>query len=101
MQHLVQGVLNKVRDSAGKLCMRSLEPHNSPFIMASCGSKGSPINIAQMVALVGQQSVSGARCQNGFVGRTTPHFPRCLVSYFRHSTYSLSIYPPVGTFEWV
>lgn len=76
VQHSLQGVLNKVRDSAGKLCMRSLEPHNAPFIMASCGSKGSPINIAQMVALVGQQSVGGARCQNGFAGRTTPHFAR-------------------------
>jgi RNA polymerase Rpb1, domain 4 len=77
LQHRVQGVLNAVRDAAGRLCMRSLHAHNAPFIMASCGSKGSAINIAQMVALVGQQSVGGKRCQNGFVGRTTPHFPRC------------------------
>lgn len=76
VQHRVQGELNGVRDVAGRFCMRTLEHHNSPFIMASCGSKGSSINIAQMVALVGQQSVSGKRCQDGFVGRTTPHFPR-------------------------
>ena len=29
----------------------------------------------QMVACLGQQSVGGARIQNGFVSRTLPHFP--------------------------
>lgn len=33
--------------------------HNSPLIMTLCGSKGSKINISQMVACVGQQAVSG------------------------------------------
>lgn len=74
-----------MRDIAGRFCMRTLQHHNSPFIMASCGSKGSSINIAQMVALVGQQSVSGKRCQDGFVGRTTPHFPRCGPERCRHA----------------
>ncbi len=36
--------------------MNTLHYHNSPLIMSQCGSKGSPINIAQMVACVGQQS---------------------------------------------
>eukprot|EP00959_Pyramimonas_sp_CCMP1952_P456014 9472474-Pyramimonas_sp.AAC.1 len=44
--------------------------------MASCGSKGSTINISQMIACVGQQAVGGERIQNGFVDRTLPHFPR-------------------------
>jgi DNA-directed RNA polymerase III subunit RPC1 len=43
--------------------------------MADCGSKGSPLNISQMVACVGQQAVGGMRIQNGFVDRTLPHFP--------------------------
>jgi DNA-directed RNA polymerase beta' subunit len=34
--------------------------------MAQCGSKGSFINIAQMIALVGQQSISGKRPSDGF-----------------------------------
>lgn len=46
--------------------MSTLPPHNSPLIMSQCGSKGSPINIAQMVACVGQQVVSGTRAPNGF-----------------------------------
>ena len=70
------GILNNVRDIAGRVCMSTLHYHNSPLIMATCGSKGSPINIAQMVACVGQQSVGGKRCANGFKDRTTPHFPR-------------------------
>ena len=56
--------------------MSTLQPGNSPLIMAQCGSKGSSINIAQMVACVGQQSVGGKRAPNGFKGRTLPHFPR-------------------------
>ena len=42
--------------------------------MAVCGSKGSALNISQMIACVGQQAVGGLRIQNGFVDRTLPHF---------------------------
>ncbi len=56
--------------------METLHWHNSPLIMSQCGSKGSPINIAQMVACVGQQSVGGKRAFNGFKDRTLPHYQR-------------------------
>ena len=49
-----------------QVCMNTLHYHNSPLNMSECGSKGSPINIAQMVACVGQQSVGGKRAPNGF-----------------------------------
>ena len=53
-----------------QVCMNTLHYHNSPLNMSEGGSKGSPINIAQMVACVGQQSVGGKRAPNGFkVGR--------------------------------
>ena len=42
--------------------------------MAKCGSKGSKINISQMIACVGQQVVGGTRIPDGFVNRTLPHF---------------------------
>jgi DNA-directed RNA polymerase III subunit RPC1 len=38
------------------------------------GSKGSNINISQMIACVGQQTVSGSRVPEGFIHRTLPHF---------------------------
>lgn len=58
-----------------QVCMNTLHWRNSPLIMSQCGSKGSPINISQMVACVGQQSVGGRRAPNGFIDRTLPHFP--------------------------
>lgn len=51
----MQGLLSGIRTEAGDECMRTLARHNSPLIMSQCGSKGSPVNIAQMVACVGQQ----------------------------------------------
>lgn len=76
LESQVTGVLNNIREVAGRLCMETLHPHNSALIMSQCGSKGSPINIAQMVACVGQQSVGGKRAFNGFKDRTLPHYPR-------------------------
>ncbi|XP_047946295.1 DNA-directed RNA polymerase III subunit 1-like [Salvia hispanica] len=68
--------LNKIRETTADVCMKNLNWRNSPLIMSQCGSKGSPINICQMIACVGQQSVGGHRAPNGFVDRTLPHFER-------------------------
>ena len=70
----LNGLLGKLRETAGGECMKSLPFHNNPRIMAECGSKGSPLNISQMVACVGQQSVGGKRIPEGFINRTLPHF---------------------------
>ncbi len=37
---------------------------------------GSKINVAQMVACVGQQIIAGSRVRDGFQDRTLPHFPK-------------------------
>ena len=70
----ISGVLSQVREAAGDNCIKNLEPHNSPLIMSLCGSKGSPVNVSQMIACVGQQIISGKRVANGFQDRTLPHF---------------------------
>jgi DNA-directed RNA polymerase III subunit RPC1 len=70
----LNGLLGKLRETAGAECMQSLPFHNNPRIMAECGSKGSALNISQMMACVGQQSVGGKRVPEGFVNRTLPHF---------------------------
>ncbi|KAL8161055.1 hypothetical protein V2J09_012544 [Rumex salicifolius] len=67
--------LNEIRDTTSKVCMKELHWRNSPLIMSQCGSKGSPINISQMVACVGQQAVGGKRAPDGFIDRSLPHFP--------------------------
>lgn len=55
LENVVQKELSKIRDDAAKACFRELSPYNAPLNMALCGSKGSNINIAQMIACVGQQ----------------------------------------------
>uniref|UniRef100_A0A146LPV0 DNA-directed RNA polymerase subunit n=1 Tax=Lygus hesperus TaxID=30085 RepID=A0A146LPV0_LYGHE len=68
--------LSVIRERAGKACLQELDPSNSPLIMALSGSKGSFINISQMIACVGQQAISGKRVPNGFEDRALPHFER-------------------------
>ncbi|CAL9735755.1 DNA-directed RNA polymerase II subunit RPB1 [Monosporozyma servazzii] len=68
--------LNEARDKAGRLAEVNLNDTNNVKQMVSAGSKGSFINIAQMSACVGQQSVEGKRIGYGFVDRTLPHFSK-------------------------
>lgn len=74
LEEILNGLLGRLRESAGQAAMKALPWSNSPRIMADCGSKGSPLNISQMMAVVGQQAVGGKRIENGFVDRTLPHF---------------------------
>jgi DNA-directed RNA polymerase III subunit RPC1 len=40
LENKISGILSKVRDNVGDICMKELSKHNSPLIMASSGSKG-------------------------------------------------------------
>jgi DNA-directed RNA polymerase III subunit RPC1 len=75
LEVVLNGILSKLRDELGNICMRELPHTNPPRIMIESGSKGQVINVAQMVACVGQQSVGGSRIAEGFVDRTLPAFP--------------------------
>lgn len=70
----ISGKLSKVRDEMGQVCIDELNKYNAPLNMALCGSKGSKINVCQMVACVGQQIISGSRIPDGFEDRSLPHF---------------------------
>ncbi|KAF5635130.1 DNA-directed RNA polymerase III subunit RPC1 [Fusarium sp. NRRL 52700] len=74
LENSMSGILSKVRQQAGSYCVDTLSRNNAPLIMAKSGSKGSDINVAQMVALVGQQIIGGSRVADGFQDRTLPHF---------------------------
>lgn len=67
-------ILSDVRETIGGHLRKILPKTNSALVMAVCGSKGSDINLCQMIACLGQQIVSGNRIQNGFANRTLPHF---------------------------
>ena len=49
---------------------------NRMINMINSKSKGNPINVSQMMASVGQQSVEGKRIMYGFDNRTLPHFTK-------------------------
>ena len=92
MTHTHQAVilreLSVIRESAGKVCKQELHHTNSPLTMALSGSKGSFINISQMIACVGQQAISGKRIPDGFEDRALPYFPR---KCKHHSRYVVAV----------
>ena len=72
----VNAMLNKAQEEAGKIGRKSLSKDNRFVIMVNAGSKGSALNIAQMVSCLGQQNVDGKRIPYGFEDRTLPHFTK-------------------------
>eukprot|EP00923_Selenidium_pygospionis_P013190 GHVN01022799.1.p1 GENE.GHVN01022799.1~~GHVN01022799.1.p1 ORF type:complete len:1251 (+),score=87.32 GHVN01022799.1:3-3755(+) len=67
-------LLNGMREEMAQHCISELLPSNAINIMQECGSKGSKINVAQMVGCVGQQVFEGARIRGGYTRGTLPHF---------------------------
>jgi DNA-directed RNA polymerase subunit A' len=70
----VMNELAKARDKAGKIADEDFTLENSGIIMTRVGARGSSLNIGQMTACVGQQSVRGKRIMRGYVKRALPHF---------------------------
>jgi DNA-directed RNA polymerase II subunit RPB1 len=72
----VNNILNDAAAQAGKIGRKSLSADNRFVIMVNAGSKGSELNISQMISCLGQQNVDGKRIPYGFTGRTLPHFTK-------------------------
>jgi DNA-directed RNA polymerase beta' subunit len=66
--------LNKALNESGKVGEGSLSTENRLVAMVKAGSKGGALNIAQMLACVGQQAPEGKRIPYGFTDRTLPHY---------------------------
>ncbi|XP_041482735.1 DNA-directed RNA polymerase II subunit RPB1-like [Lytechinus variegatus] len=73
-ENQVNRLLNEARDKTGGSAQKSLSEFNNFKTMVVAGSKGSKINISQVIACVGQQNVEGKRIPFGFRHRTLPHF---------------------------
>ncbi|KAK9505662.1 hypothetical protein O3M35_009660 [Rhynocoris fuscipes] len=73
-ENQVNRILNDARDKTGGSAKKSLTEYNNLKAMVVSGSKGSNINISQVIACVGQQNVEGKRIPFGFRKRTLPHF---------------------------
>ena len=73
----VNKVMNDARSDIGKLASAEVGDKDNRLIsMVNAGSKGSEINVAQMVGCVGQVNVDGKRIPYGFDNRTLPHYTR-------------------------
>jgi DNA-directed RNA polymerase II subunit RPB1 len=76
LESRILGILNKANDEAGKMGLASLAQENRLTAMVKAGSKGSTVNIAQMMACLGQQAPEGRRIPYGFTDRTLPHYKK-------------------------
>jgi DNA-directed RNA polymerase subunit A' len=70
----IMNELSKARDEAGALADKHFGMENSGIIMVRVGAKGSMLNIGQMAASIGQQSIRGQRIQRGYRGRALSSF---------------------------
>ena len=72
----IVNLINEINKECGSIGIKSLSEYNRFLVMAVSGSKGSALNIQQMVCFVGPQDINGRRITNGFDGRTLPHFSK-------------------------
>lgn len=73
----VNKILNQTISQVGKMALSKINDLENRMInMVKAGSKGSIINVSQMVACLGQQNVDGKRIPYGFEDRTLPHYTK-------------------------
>ena len=70
----VSNILNTATSEAGGIGTKSLNSANRFIGLVLSGSKGSDLNISQMISCLGQQAIEGKRISYGFDSRTLPHF---------------------------
>ncbi len=76
LEERIMKVLSDAQKRAGDIVGRHLGLNNSTVIMARSGARASVLNLAQVIASMGQQSVRGKRIHRGYLGRTLPHFKK-------------------------
>ena len=72
----VAAICKNTTDGIRKDTMNILPLTNRINYIVTSGSKGSDINIQQMMCLLGQQTIDGKRVPMGFTDRSLPHYPR-------------------------
>ncbi|MEM2212508.1 MAG: DNA-directed RNA polymerase subunit A' [Candidatus Nezhaarchaeales archaeon] len=72
----IHEVLADARDRAGDVAIQYLDRGSYTLTMALAGSRGSLLNLTQLAACVGQQTVRGERIKRGYLDRTLAHFRR-------------------------
>ena len=60
----ISSLLQDLLRQAGALVLGRLNPSHALPTLAACGAKGTPLNLAQIMGLLGQQSIGGQRVQH-------------------------------------
>ena len=68
------GVLGTSIQVTGEYALNNIKKDNRVKRLVDSGSKGSSLNIAQMLAGLGQQSIENTRIPRGMNNRTLPHY---------------------------
>jgi len=94
----IMQVLGEARDKSGEIAESYFDINeNHAVIMALTGARGSMLNLTQITACVGQQSVRGGRIDRGYNERTLPHFRKgelgAKARGFVHSSYKEGLDP--------
>jgi len=76
LENRISNALKEVASNITKKVMDVLPKDNRMVEMVDSGAKGSSLNIAQMMALLGQQLIAGRRIQYTLRDRTLPHYTR-------------------------
>ena len=72
----INGVLNGVRDTIGKVVTEPLDQTNNLFCLVKSGTKGKLNNITQIMGPIGQQNLQGKRIPCTWDDRTLTHFKK-------------------------
>jgi DNA-directed RNA polymerase II subunit RPB1 len=76
LENKILNALKAVAQKIGEETVKKLPPTNRMVQMVKSGSKGSELNIQQMIGLLAQQVVAGKRVQYSLQDRTLPHFTK-------------------------
>lgn len=67
----IYGELDSILGNVSKFVIENCKPDNNFIIMLNSGSKGGEVNLGQMGACVGQQSIEGTRIKKKLNNKTT------------------------------
>ena len=76
MELKIREVLDRARTKIGEVVSSIASEENPTIIMVVSGAKGNILNLAQMAACVGQQSLRGRRIEIGYKDRTLSSFAK-------------------------
>ena len=74
LEQKIHEILAEARTKAGLIALENLDKNNPLYVMVMSGARGTDINVAQLTAMLGQQTIRGERISRGYGNRTLSVF---------------------------